>query len=337
MTTQPEVATNQPTPGRPRIVVGLDESAGARAALAYAFDAAVRRGADLDVVSAYPVVLPWTGGSPMDVPNLDAVRQDTHTRTGEFLEDVRTELTATRPAVADVQTRLRIAGGPAPQVLVAQSQGADLLVVGSRGRGAVRSALLGSVALHCITHAQCPVAVVHAAGQQVETPSGVVVGVDGSETSRAALRAGLLEAARLDTDVEVVAAYLISDYWPTAYPIALAPLIDVDEEVRKRADQVVQAVVGELSEELGARMPKLRLEVIEGSTVDVLVGRGQSAQLLVLGTRGHGSIRGLLLGSVALRAAMHSSCPVLLVPPSSGRPAPAPRTEQDSTAAMTVS
>ncbi|PRW76295.1 universal stress protein, partial [Pseudomonas fluorescens] len=65
------------------------------------------------------------------------------------------------PGAAEVRTTVAVQIGPAAQALVDASVGADLLVVGSRGRGAARSALLGSVALHCVTHAACPVIVVH--------------------------------------------------------------------------------------------------------------------------------------------------------------------------------
>jgi nucleotide-binding universal stress UspA family protein len=57
----------------------------------------------------------------------------------------------------------------------------------------------------------------------------------------------------------------------------------------------------------------VRVHVVEGAPQDVLVARAEGAGLLVVGSRGHGPIRGLLLGSVALHVAMHAGCPVLVV------------------------
>ena len=86
-------------------------------------------------------------------------------RIRELLTEVRSD-PAVRgvPGAGAVDAQVLAVQGAAAQVLVDAAGGAELLVVGSRGRGAVRSALLGSVALHCVTHAPCPVLVVH--GQQ---------------------------------------------------------------------------------------------------------------------------------------------------------------------------
>lgn len=318
--------TEQTVPQHPRVVVGVDGSPGARAALVYAFAAAIRRRADLEVVAAYPVTLPWAGGASVDVPAMAAIRADAEARAAAFLAEVRADLAGATPGMDDVPVRLTVDGGPAAQILVDRAADAELLIVGSRGRGAVRSALLGSVALHCATHAHCPVAVVHGTTEAPDATDRVVVGVDGSEASQASLRAGVVEAARLGTAVDAVAAYSLDDYWTGWFPVDLSPLIDVEAGVRGRAEKAVQAVLADLAPELGDRLPDVRVDVVEGPASDVLIERGRTAQLLVVGSRGHGSIRGLLLGSVALRCAMHAACPVLLVPPASGRAAPAPRT-----------
>ena len=72
--------------------------------------------------------------------------------------------------------------------------------------------------------------------------------------------------------------------------------------------------------------PTVRVEVAEGRAADVLVDRAAGADLLVVGSRGHGALRGLLLGSVALSCAMHSRVPVLVVHPQRDRAEP--RSEQ---------
>ena len=75
--------------GGPRVVVGVDGSPGSRAALIHAFTTAAQRGAELEVVSCYPVNLVWTGGSPLGVPDTGAIRADTESRAGDLVDDVR--------------------------------------------------------------------------------------------------------------------------------------------------------------------------------------------------------------------------------------------------------
>ena len=218
--TASNITNDRPAPIRdndgrhPYVVVGVDGSPGARAALLYALTTTAQRGTALDVVATYPVNVVWTGGYPLDIPDTQAIRTDTETRAQAAVDEVRSD-----PSIADVpgadavDIRLVVSAGRAVPVLLERSEGADLLVVGSRGRGAMRSALLGSVALHCVSHAPCPVVVVHSAPVGASRPRGVVVGVDGSAGSRAALVAATEEAGRNSSEVEVVATYVLTDYW----------------------------------------------------------------------------------------------------------------------------
>jgi nucleotide-binding universal stress UspA family protein len=125
-----------------------------------------------------------------------------------------------------------------------RSEHADLLVVGSRGRGAMRSALLGSVALHCTTHGRCPIVVVHPMSA-VEPSPRVVVGVDGSAGSRAALVAALQEARRTGAEVEVVAAYFPTDYWTDATLVLVQSVEAIRADLQRRTEELVGAVLRE--------------------------------------------------------------------------------------------
>lgn len=324
MDTTPEQPGSAAAPdgggSRPRVVVGVDGSPGSRAALVHALITAARRGADLDVVSSYAIELYYLGGAPLDVPDLSGVRDDTHDRVTDLVEEVRAEsAVASVPGIADVTVRLVVSEGPAVQALVDRAEGAELLVIGSRGRGAMRSALLGSVALHCATHAPCPVLVVHPvpAGS---TPSGrVVVGVDGSPASREALAAAVAEAGRTGAEVEVVASYAIADTWTDLSTVIQPTAERVRDELRARTEQSVAEVLAARPADAGPA-PKVRTEVLEGPAGNVLVTAARGADLLVVGSRGHGALRGLLLGSVALHCAMHAPCPVLVVHPDGARP-----------------
>jgi nucleotide-binding universal stress UspA family protein len=196
--------------------------------------------------------------------------------------------------------------------LLKRSDHADLLVLGSRGRGAMRSALMGSVALHCTTHARCPVVVVHPASAVTEPPR-VVVGVDGSTGSRAAFVAALEEARRTGAEVEVVSSYFPADAWTDATLVLVQSVEAIRADLQRRTEELVGDVLREQAATGGA--PPVRTGIHEGPAGDVLLQRARGAQLLVVGSRGRSGIRGLLLGSVALHCAMHAPCPVMLVHP----------------------
>jgi nucleotide-binding universal stress UspA family protein len=303
--------------GGPRVVVGVDGSPGSRAALVHALTTAAQRGAELEVVSSYPVNLGWAGGSPLGVPDTEAIRAATESRAGDLVDDVRRELSTSEiPGVDAVNVRLVVSEGHAVTELLKRSEHADLLVVGSRGRGAMRSALLGSVALHCTTHAPCPVVVVHPMSS-IAPSARVVVGVDGSAGCRAALVAALLEADRTGAEVEVVATYFPTDSWTDATLVLVQSVDAIRADLQRHTEELVGAVLREQARTAGAS--RVRTGVHEGPAAEVLLQRARGAQLLVVGSRGRGAIRALLLGSVAVHCAMHAPCPVMLVHPQRSR------------------
>ena len=317
------VSAESPAHRRPRLVVGVDGSPGSRAALAHAMTTAARRGVDVEVVSTYPVLLSWTGGAPVGAAAVDPVREDTESRIRDVVEEVRGDpAVAVVPGVGGVPVSLVVTVGPAAQELVDRSRDADLLVVGSRGRGAVRSALLGSVALHCATHAHCPVVVVHPADVGRPQRLRVVVGVDGSDRSRAALVAAVDEAGRRGADVVAVAAYDVAD-WRDLPTVVLPSVEEIRADVLRGAEEMVREVL-ERSGHPGVPTPHVRIEVMRGAAADLLVEVAGEADLLVVGSRGRGALRGLLLGSVALHCVLHATCPVMVVHPQSGRAASEP-------------
>lgn len=302
-----------PGEGR-RVVVGVDGSPGSRAALVWALVAAARRGAGVDVVGSYDLELYYAGGQVYTVPDPAGLRDELESLVSGMVEEVRAD-----PAVvavqgaADVDVRVVVASGPPAQVLVDRSAGAALLVVGSRGRGTVRSVVLGSVALHCATHAACPIVVVHPAGE-APAERRVVVGVDGSDGGRAALTAAFDEAARSGAEVEAVAAYVVEDYWADLSTVVVPDEATIREELRTQTEQLVGELVAERAA-AGLPVPEVRTSVVRGGASDVLLERSRSAELLVVGSHSRGPLRGLLLGSVALWCAVHSAGPVMVVRP----------------------
>lgn len=307
------------------VVVGVDGSPGSRQALGYALTAAARRGVDVEVVATYPLPLPWAGGTPAVVPDPAALRQGLEAAVREIVADVRRGPSGV-PAADGGAPRIlvSVSEGPAAPVLVERSRHADLLVVGSRGRGAVRSAVLGSVALQCVAGAACPVLVVPPAAERPAGPPLVVVGIDGSAHARVALRVAITEARRLGAAVEAVAAYDPGGRW-TELDESVAPSFEgIRADVEHGAAAMVDEALADDRAAGGGSAPDVRVAVVEGIPAEVLVSWSHGAELLVVGSRGRGGIRGLLLGSVALRCLVSSACPVLVVPPGADRPAEAP-------------
>ncbi|MFQ5426867.1 MAG: universal stress protein [Gaiellales bacterium] len=147
-----------------RIVVGIDDSAGARAALAFALDEARWRDARLSVVNAwvmpFPLAVPGLvlGGFPVEGDTrLDDISAATQAGAAALIDRALEEVDAETSGV-DVE-RLPLEGDTAAVLLEAAAD-ADLLVVGSRGRGGFRGLLLGSVSQTCAHHSPCPLVVV---------------------------------------------------------------------------------------------------------------------------------------------------------------------------------
>lgn len=148
-----------------RIVVGMDGSPGGHAAMMFALRDAERRGAALEVVTAYDTAETLTalsGSSSASISSFtDDVAESVLKETTRLVEDLCAEV-STEPSAHLPTVTVTAAGGSAAAVLLAASRGADLLVVGSRGRGGFASMVLGSVGLQCVLHAACPVTVVPA-------------------------------------------------------------------------------------------------------------------------------------------------------------------------------
>jgi len=138
--------------------------------------------------------------------------------------------------------------------------------------------------------------------------SHVVVGVDGSECSKPALRFAIEEAALRGESVRAVCAWQVpvALYAGSAYAATVEPEI-YSRSARDAARQQVDEAVG-----TGAKV-KVELVVREGGAAQVLVEESAKASMLVVGSRGHGGFAGLLLGSVSQQCAAHARCPVTIV------------------------
>ena len=139
-----------------QIVVGVDGSESSRAALQWAYDEAAHHGASLTAVASWhPPTLPLGPGYGGQMPP-EGYESGPELEARELLEKLTDDLEPREPAV---DVRISISKGSPAKVLIDMSQGADLIVVGSRGRGGFAGMLLGSVSQHVVAHAACPVVV----------------------------------------------------------------------------------------------------------------------------------------------------------------------------------
>ena len=139
--------------GREVVVVGVDGSAASIAALSWASRYAAATGATIRAVWAWHLPAA-VGPAPVEVaPEVVSTEVEQRLRS-----DLASAVAKADQSAAPVQTRLAY-GHPA-QVLIDESKAAGLLVVGSHGHGAFTGMLVGSVSIHCVTHAPCPVVVV---------------------------------------------------------------------------------------------------------------------------------------------------------------------------------
>jgi len=278
------------------IVVGVDGSkAGLDAAGWAAWEAGLRK-TSLRIVHALPR---WAVEMSESGPYAEVGRWMRECATS-VLNEARERAGKDGPAVPTETVILP--GDPRP-VLIEASQDAELLVVGNHGLGGFRGLLVGSVALGVTGRAACPVVVV---GDVSSPPrEEIVVGVDGSAGSAAAIGFAFAEAARRAAVLRAVHAWN-----------SLAPGGGSDPNPAVHQDGAERRLLAEALAGWRERYPGV--EVIEqadrGHPVDVLRKASAGADMIVVGTRGRGEVAGLILGSVSHALLHHAECPIAVVP-----------------------
>lgn len=283
------------------VVVGVDGSAHSRKAAEWAAAEAASRHAPLRLVFAYQLPVAGYAAYSMAPSDLGRVmRAEGRRMLAEVADDLRTH----HPGL-DVHTRLF--QGDAVVALRRASETARLTVVGSRGQGRVAGTLLGSVALAITAHGSAPVAVIPVDGPGWTLAGPVVVGVDGSPTSEAAINFAFEEAAVRSAPLITVHAW--TDPRPT-----LSDISPIDVARLAESERVL------LAEQLTPwreRFPDVEVisVVTHGKPTPALLDQGQRAQLLVVGSRGRGGFTGMVLGSTSHSLITHALCPVVVVRP----------------------
>ncbi|RAO28599.1 Universal stress protein [Micromonospora saelicesensis] len=284
------------------VVVGVDGSPSSLVAAEHAARAAVLRSRPLLLVHGY--LHPSGYGVPLNPYDLGVPAPSEEAQ--QMLERTAAELTGRWPGLA-VEVR-QVLGGPGA-TMIEESRRAELVVVGSRGLGGFAGLLLGSVGTQVAAHAHCPVLVVRPDEQPIPVDGPVLVGVDGSESSRLAVGLGAGEAAL--RDVPLVLVHVGPSDGDRAVPEEI-------EESQAAYQAEAVRLLADASTVVRAEHPDLVVRehpVRAAGAAQGLIEASGTASLLVVGTRGRAGFAGLLLGSVSQAAIQHAHCPVLVAHP----------------------
>ncbi len=280
---------------RPPVVAGVDGSPDAGGAVEYGAWEADHRGLPLRLVHAYQPPIMY-GPSMVAAYDPGEPLRDARAVLGESVDELRNRYPG-------VEVRTVVTAGTPAAVLVAESRTAALVVVGSRGLGRFERLLAGSVSAQVATHAHAPVVVLRppAGDEQPSSGSGVVVGVDGSAGSAAAIAFAFEEAAARGTELVAVYAWMLPDTRDAA-------------DAQREADRVLAEGMAGWQEKF-PEVTVRRRAVSSLNPLATLIDEGARAQLVVVGPRGRGGFAGLLLGSVSDGLVRHAHRPVAVVHP----------------------
>jgi nucleotide-binding universal stress UspA family protein len=284
------------------IVVAVDGSPASDVAVRWAALEAAMRNVPLTVVHA--VVTPTATWPPVAYPEALAVRLEDEGKK-EVLHAIKIAEDAMPPDRKAPVERELVYSTPSP-ALVRMSDEAEMIVVGSSGRGLLARGVLGSVSSTVVRQASCPVAVL----RDEDLPdqhAPILVGIDGSAASELATEIAFDEASRRGVDLMALHAW--SDV------VVASELAELDwSAVEAQAERSLAESLAGWQE----RYPDVTVHrlVVQDRPARLLAEQSKSAQLVVVGSHGRGGLTGMLLGSVS-NAVLHSvRIPVIVARPS---------------------
>lgn len=288
------------------VLVGVDGSPEAHAALRWGLREAQLRGVGLTAIGAWlPITpLPLSGGAAEEEITIHEDASRAHVN----------DAFAAIGDTGGVEVTREIVRGPAAATLLERSSEADVIVLGSRGLGGFGDLLLGSVSRQVTSHSDCPVVVIpptdetDAEAEPSDEAGRVVVGVDTANTAAGALGFAFEQAARRGVGLTAIHT------WEPAVADATligTPVVTLFEDV---GDDEVRATAT-LLKTWRERYPEVdvRQRVVAGRPAPELINSSAGAELLVVGSRGRGGFVGLLLGSTSHTVLHHAKCPVAVV------------------------
>ena len=218
------------------------------------------------------------------------------------------------------QAHLKIGRPDAEIVILAQELGADLLVVGSRGRGGIRRALMGSVSDSVVRHAHCPVLVVRREekneGAAGFFPTKLVVATDGSEEATLAADVVADIAAKTGSELHIILVGLPADYpGGTSEPLVTDIFTLSEEELNEINDEFQRQLDAQIEQIKAVKgiVAQAHLEIGKADEEIISLAEEIGAGLIALGSRGAGGLERALMGSVSDLVVRHAHCPVLVV------------------------
>lgn len=197
-----------------------------------------------------------------------------------------------------------VGGSPTRELLAAATDAACIVVGSARSTGRERS-YAGTSALSIVAHAHCPVVVVM---PHADYASGIIVGVDGSKHSAAALDYALDAARRRGTSLTVMSTWYLE---VVDGVVATTPGSEAYQEVEARYQRLVDKMLE--PRRAAYQDVEVRVDIRRGPAAATLVEAAAAAELLVLGSRGRGGLAGTLLGSVTRKVLESATCPVALL------------------------
>lgn len=288
------------------VVVGVDGSDVAKGAVAYAAKTAAGRGVGLHVVMTY------AAPSTMFAEGMVPPQQLIDHFEAEAEPVVQEAMKIARKTAPDLTITGAVAEGNPAQLLIEYSREAKIIVLGTRGLGALKGVVLGSVSAHVATNAHCPVIVTKADTAETTHDDGpIVVGVDGSDNSVRATEWAFSEAKARGASLLAVHTWID----PEVQAAAAGVILSEDDLSRLSSEQrtMLDDALGNLRE----KYPEVEVEtlVTEDRATRILVEKSREAQLVVVGSHGRGTFTGMLLGSTSRSLLQASYAPVMVVRP----------------------
>ena len=279
-----------------RIVVGTDGSPDATHAIEWLTQFPLPGDASIDIVSAIPWPESTTKAGRELWKHATATVEEARARLSKRWADVGA-------AVDDGDPRTVITD-------VAAARSSDLIVVGARSLGVVTSALIGSISLGVARHAPCPVLVCKGNGRPLRT---VTIALDGSLPARVAL--DYFAALPLPADLAV---RLVGVVEPLRYPSTefVSPqLVELMKEYEDERRAELERVLAKAAADVRGRVRKVSTITLVGQAAPSILSEAakQPSELIIVGARGLGTVKRLLLGSVSESVLRHAACSVLIV------------------------
>ncbi|MGW3989206.1 universal stress protein [Streptomyces sp. NPDC004830] len=283
------------------LVVGVDGSDGSILAVDWAVDEAVRHGLPLRLV--YGSLWERYEGA---LPSVTLQRPSERVLAQHIVASAEERVRRLDP---DVKVSVEAVAAEAVSALLGEGDNATALVTGSRGRGELKGALLGSVGLAVAARAYCPVVVVRGDKAGLAgTHERILLGAGDPDSSHEAVRFAFREAEVRGCVLDIVRAWRSPAHENVDHPAGT----DEAAEQEAQASRLIDALVADVATD----HPAVRVNrvPVEGPARKVLVHRSQAADLVIVGARRRSGHFGLQLGRVGHTLLHHAACPVAVVP-----------------------